>query len=258
MNPVSQSPNSACRGARLATVALVVGLLYPLIASTALATPTLTYSRLYVSGSLYGVSGIEPASYQGDYPKFIDESEFSNNPGFGGSLGWNSALGISADQDTSATVSSVGPLLDFDASFSVNASSIIDFGVAPGSRVRVESFAQLILDFDVDVASMFEITDSAYSLASTNATLNDYFQIFDLSDPSTPLFDVLPSAGGTFDTTDVLAPGSYQLRAQVFNHIDDNGSANQDLGFSFRVVPEPGTALLIGVGLGWMAVRRFR
>jgi hypothetical protein len=110
------------------------------------------------------------------------------------------------------------------------------------------------ITFDVDVATPYKITGV---LDNQSSGLALTFQLFE---GSNVLYEV--DGGGVFGTTplsnqDVLAPGTYRLLVQA--SFAGAGAGDQaSYSFEFGQVPEPGTGLLVMLGLSVLSLRRTR
>jgi len=109
------------------------------------------------------------------------------------------------------------------------------------------------ITFDVDTETPYTLSGQLFG--------GDHIRTFgslSLSRGSTSLFEMdLPFGYHDFEQSGVLVPGRYDLVAQARNSVGNNGSL---ASFSFQLVtiPEPATALLLGLGLVALALRKRR
>src|SRR5215470_12194620 len=116
--------------------------------------------------------------------------------------------------------------------------------------------------FDVDLATPFSLSGALlcnpnlFSVGSKSLSLSDLTR-------GTRVFEAGPSPSGAstpFDTSGVLAPGSYQIVASFTAGSPTSEIYGDYRSFQFQLlaIPEPGTALLLGAGLAMLACRRQR
>ena len=192
--------------------------------------------------------------------RFVDTYYESFCPGCGPE--GEDVLFTDADSDAPAA-----PFASFDASVvagsswtasqtsSVSSALLAGVGQA-GSETGETGSASSIYDitFDVDVATPYRIT-GALDNQSSGVALT--FQLFE---GASLLYEV--DGGGVFGTTalsgqDVLAPGTYRLLVQA--SFSGAGPGDQaSYSFELAQIPEPGTGLLVGLGLSVLALRRTR
>src|SRR5687767_14950412 len=140
---------------------------------------------------------------------------------------------------TSSQDSSFGPvLLAGTGSVSVGNSN-------PGDWITVESLYDIT--FDVDVATPYQLTGALTARSDsgtrTQLTLSGDVEIFSARTPGESGEHLVD-----FDHAGVLDPGRYRLQVRAWT----GGLFLQDgqlASFQFQLVPEPTSALLLGLGL---------